>query len=697
MIDLEQKLIEYFTKSNKKISLNDLIEKLKLDENEKNCLVKVLQNLEIQGIIYTDKHDLYTLFPDNLIQDRLKIDKKGRYFVSQNNICTYIDSKYLNGALVNDLIVVKKLDYKIQSKQYGIVNKIVSRANDNLLFEYSYLNGQYFFKPIGFDIDFDMTFDKNKYNFPVGTRVSVSISKKAKNNKFCAKINNIIGHKDDPDCYIKMKAICNGFDIEFSVQTKEEVKKIPSFVKTEDLENRIDLRDKQIFTIDGSDTKDMDDAISLNVNDQGNYVLGVHIADVAHYVKPNSHLFNDAYKRGTSLYLAGSVIPMLPHELSNGICSLNEGVDRLTKTCLIEISPSGKVIKYAIFDSVINSKKKMTYEEVNSILDKGNSVKGYNEFIDTLFKMRNLSNVLSTIKKDRGYIRFKDEDIIFKTDENGSVVDIKGRNRGTSEEMIENFMVLANEMVASTYPTLPFVYRVHPSPSLTSIKEIIQYIKTLNVNFRIPSNISSSKSIQGLLNKAVNFDTYDIISDAILRAMKKASYSADNIGHFGLALSNYTHFTSPIRRFPDLMVHTLINKYNSDFNVDELNDLYDYLSNACKNSSLKERQADVTEREVCKYKIAEYMETKIGEEYEAYIYNVSSNHITVKLDNLIIGKINVDEIDGNPYYEPSTNAIITDSNVYKIGRKINVIVKSSNKETGVIKFKLKKQKVKSKI
>lgn len=695
MNELEIKIIEYFTKSKKKISYEEILEKLEITEDNK-ILKNVLDNLEYNGVLYCDKHDLYTLFPNELIQGRLKIDKKGNYYVTQNNSFVFIDSKYLNGALENDLVVVKSHDYKIQGKLYGSVNKVVSRSNEKLIFEYSYSDGKYFYKPVGFEFNYDIDFHDNKKIDVVGTRVSVSISKSTKNGKFIGKINDIIGYKDDPDYICKMMAICNGFDIDFSKEAKVELESIPNYVRDFELENRVDLRDKTIFTIDGKNTKDMDDAISLTKNENGNYILGVHIADVSHYVKPESFLYKEAFKRGTSLYLVDSVIPMLPHKLSNGICSLNEGVDRLTKTCEMEITPTGNIVNYKIFDSVINSKKKMSYEDVNDILDNNVIKDDYKIFINDLKEMEKLSKILSNIKKDRGYICFNDDDVVFETNEIGEVVNIKGRNRGTSEEMIENFMLLANEMVASTYITLPFVYRVHPSPSAAALKEILEYISTINKSIRISRNFNSPKVIQGLLNKTNKLKEKDIISDAILRAMKKASYSCDNIGHFGLSLSNYTHFTSPIRRFPDLMVHTLINKYNSYFDVNALDDLYAELKKGCANSSYKEKQAELTERQINKYKMAEFMGKNIGNTFSGYIYYVSSNHLTIKLDNMVVGKISINDIDNNPYYEPSTNCIITDTCAYKIGCRITVTVKNADKDTGTVSFSLEKQKVKVK-
>ena len=334
---------------------------------------------------------------------------------------------------------------------------------------------------------------------------------------------------------------------------------------------------------------------------------------------------------------------------------------------------------------------------VNEILDNNIIVDGYDEFIETLKEMEKLSSILSDEKTRRGFIFFNDDDVLFDMDENGVIINITGRNRGTSEEMIENFMLLANEMVASTYITLPFIYRIHPSPSSAALKEIIEYINTIDKGIKISKNFSNPKVIQGLLNKTKRLNEKDIISDAILRAMKKASYSCDNIGHFGLALSNYTHFTSPIRRFPDLMVHTLIDKYNSYFDVNLLDDLYVDLKKACINSSYKEKQAEITERQLHRYKMAEFMENNIGNTFNGYIYYVNSNHLTVKLDNMVIGKVNINDIGDNPYYEPSTNCIITDSCVYKIGSRISVIVKSADKDTGSVSFKLEKQKIKHKI
>ncbi len=342
-----------------------------------------------------------------------------------------------------------------------------------------------------------------------------------------------------------------------------EVEKLPSEVKEEEMVGRRDLRDKTIFTIDGADTKDIDDAISLDMLENGNYSLGVHIADVSYYVKEGSEIYQEAMERGTSVYLADRVIPMLPHKLSNGICSLNEGVDRLAMSCVMEIDSKGNVVSYDIFESVIRSRKKMTYTDVNKIIEENIIPEGYEPFADTLIKMEELAQILRKHKVERGYIDFGIDESKIIVDETGKAIDIKLRNRGKGENLIEDFMIAANETVATCiyFMELPFIYRVHGEPNEEKINSFLTFVSSLGYTLSGKIKDMHPKTMQSILNQLKDKKEFHILSSLLLRSMQKAVYDTDNIGHFGLASERYTHFTSPIRRFPDTTVHRLLRKY----------------------------------------------------------------------------------------------------------------------------------------
>ena len=421
----------------------------------------------------------------------------------------------------------------------------------------------------------------------------------------------------------------------------------------------------------------MDDAVSIKKLSNGNYLLGVHIADVAYYVKPGSALFEEARKRATSLYLGDTVIPMLPHKLSNGICSLNEGVDRLTKSCFIEFDSKGKIVDYKIVDSVINSKKKMTYEELNEMFESGISNEEYLPFIEDLYHMRNLSNILSHAREKRGNIDFESSDIKVTNDNNQNPIEFISRSNEEAETLIENFMIAANEVVATHFywQNLPFIYRVHNYPDEEKVSRTLELIQTLGPKLIKLQNAYGQKEIQNILNEYKGTPEYSVISNLLLKNMAKAKYSTERIGHFALALDNYCHFTSPIRRFPDLVIHNLLDLFNKDYLKNNNYELQGKLQEISEHSSYKERQANDAERDYLKLKMAEYMQEHIGEEFEGTIMDIDGNSVHIKLDNNVRGVL--------AYTSDFSEAFSIDSNrkeiksiysktVVKLGTKVTV-------------------------
>lgn len=399
---------------------------------------------------------------------------------------------------------------------------------------------------------------------------------------------------------------------EFDPEVIEQLDSIPEEISKEDKIGRRDLTDEVIFTIDGDDTKDIDDAISVEKLENGHYKLGVHIADVSYYVKEGSPLDNEAMERGTSVYLVDRVIPMLPHKLSNGICSLNPDVERLAISCVMEIDSKGKTVDYEIFESVIKSRIQMTYKKVNKILEEDVIPSGYEPYAQKLKLMKELADIIRKAKVERGYLDFDVDEAKILVDENCVPTDVVLRDRGAGENLIEDFMIQANECVATHifYMNLPFIYRIHEYPKEEKIKGFLSFVQTLG--YTVPGNIkdTSPKSMQKLISFLSDKKEFKILSSLLLRNMQKAVYSPQNLGHYGLASKCYTHFTSPIRRYPDTTVHRLLRTYlfNNDMSSETIRHWEEKLIYVADHSSLKERSSVDCEREVEDMKMAEYME-----------------------------------------------------------------------------------------
>ena len=533
-----------------------------------------------------------------------------------------------------------------------------------------------------------------------GHKVVVKVENKVKkSNYYQGKVIRILGHKDDPGVDILSIAARYNINDIFSEAVLEELKSIPDEVDPVDLKGRRDLTDVVIFTIDGDDTKDIDDAISIKKLDNGNYLLGVHIADVSHYVKEGSALGDEAYARGTSSYLANTVIPMLPHQLSNGICSLNPNVIRLTLSCEMEFDSTGKIVNSDIFESYIKSRKQMTYKNVNKILIDNVVPEGYEDFADDLRLMEELAEIIRKRKVSKGYLDFDVPEPKIITDENGRAIDIQKRVQSAGENLIEDFMISANETVASTiaYMDLPFIYRVHGVPDQDKIKNFLHFVAVLG--YKVNANIKNitSKTIQNILLQLKDKKEYNILSALLLRSMQKAIYDNVNIGHFGLASKFYTHFTSPIRRYPDLTVHRLLRTYLFNHNIDNqtVNYFAAELPLIAKHSSEREQAAVQCERDVDDMKMAEYMEGHIGESFRGVISTVTNYGLYVELDNLVEGMIKTADLKDDYYFfdENSFSLIGKHSKKrYMLGDKIDITVDSVLKEKGLINFRLKDDK-----
>ena len=636
MFKLEEQILELINDV-EKISIKEIQSNLKLYSVSIKNLKIILQELCSKGKIFLSEDKQYHKIGNTYkLVEILSSSKGNKYFIDENNKKFNITNEDLNGALNFSKVIVKKEDNRfkvvkiIEHKYDKIVCEVIDNYDDQTLIPLNL--------PNNYLIHINKQMLKRLAN---GDRVLLKANPDFQDSYLDCEFIKIICHKNEPNKELISIAYEKDFEPDFSEDALKELENIPDYVKEEEIENRIDLRNELIFTMDGINTKDMDDAISLKILENGNYELGVHIADVAHYVKPGMKLYEEAQNRATSLYMVDSVIPMLPQKLSNGICSLNPNVDRLTKSCIMEIDKNGNIVDSKIFNSVINSKIKMDYTSVNHILEEGIIPERYQEFYDTLIKMQKLSNILIKARKGQGKIDFVSNEIEVKVDENGKPLQFELFKQGDAERLIENFMIAANETVASYFTELPFIYRVHGTPNEIKLDETMQFITDLGYRVNTCGNVGSPKLIQNILNGLADKEEYALLSNLLLSSMKKAEYSIDNIGHFGLALDNYTHFTSPIRRFPDLQVHTLIDLYtNCNFHIN-YKDLEKDLQNICAHSSYKERQADAAERESQALMMAKYMEEHIGEEFEGIIISHEGLSIKVRTNDFIYGKIDL--------------------------------------------------------
>ena len=522
-------------------------------------------------------------------------------------------------------------------------------------------------------------------------KVVVQIVKYPENNKSAeGKIIEILGKADDTN--VDLISVLRMYDLKqtFPKVVQTEVKEIPQVIHG--IDGRVDLRDKEIFTIDGADTKDIDDAISLSKNGD-NYLLGVHIADVSTYVRENTPLDKEASKRGTSVYLIDTVIPMLPKELSNGICSLNPNVDRYALSIDMEIDKEGNVINKKIYKSVICSKMQMTYDNVYKVVEENEVPVGYEKFKNTLLLMKELALILINKRKSKGAIDFEIPEAKILLDENDKVIEIKPRENTIANRIIEQFMVLANECIAEFFHSkeIPFIYRIHETPDEDKIEKLKIFLNNINYIVDFAEEVTP-KDLQRVVEKYKGKEEEKVVSTTILRTMRLAKYSNENIGHFGLALKDYCHFTSPIRRYPDLFIHRVISNYLDKKIDDKKKAKFAKLAiKFADMSSDAERKAEEAERELEKIKMCEYMSEHIDEEFDGIISSVTSFGVFVELENTIEGLVHVENMKDDYYIFDEKNVTMTGKNskrVLKIGDKVRIKVIAADKMLRRIDFEI---------
>lgn len=700
--DMKEKILSILEESDKALSIDELDSALNLNTIEETKeFSDALRELEDSYEIYRSNKNRYMLLENsNLRKGILRMNKKGFGFVevSGEEEDIFISPDNINKALNNDTVIVEILNKNSGEKREGRIVKTLERDLSTIVGEIYFKKDKGYIIPDDKKLDIQLEIDRDKSHGAVdGHKVVVKILRNITKNRYKGEVVRIIGHKNDPGVDI-LSIVCK-YEINdtFPEEVIEELDSIPEEVREQDKKGRKDLTDVTIFTIDGDDTKDIDDAISVEKLKNGNYKLGVHIADVSYYVKEGSPLDKEAMDRGTSVYLVDRVIPMLPHKLSNGICSLNPGVERLAISCVMEIDNNGKTVDYEIFPSIIKSRLQMTYKKVNQVIEKNEIPEGYEPFVNDLKLMDELSQIIRKAKINRGYIDFDVDEAKIIVDENCHPTDIVLRNRGRGENLIEDFMIQANECVATHifYMDLPFIYRVHEYPKEEKIRDFISFVQSLGYTVKFNTKDISPKAIQNLINQLKDKKEFKVLSSLLLRNMQKAIYLPQNLGHYGLASKCYTHFTSPIRRYPDTTVHRLLRTYlfNDDMSNQTINKWQEKLVYIAENSSFKERESVECEREVEDMKMAEYMEDHIGEEYKGIISGVTNFGMFIQLDNLVEGLIHVNDMKDYFSFDEATQSLIGERTKEKftLGDEVLIKVKAASKEAKTIDFELVKR------
>lgn len=611
----------------------------------------------------------------------------------------FIPSEFVGNALNGDIVSIKIIkEGKAEKRAEAKIIKVLKRDKETVVGTFQKNRNFGFVVPDDKKFHTDIFISKNncqkaKNHDKVVTKI-LKYPEKGKNAE--GEIVEVLGNVNQAG--VDMLCVIKEFDLpnEFPEPVLKEARKIPQSIDKSDIKNRVDLREKEnmhIFTIDGEDAKDLDDAIWVGKADNGNYLLDVHIADVSHYVKKGSPLDNEAIFRGTSVYMFDRVIPMLPVELSNGICSLNAGQDRFALSCLMEINPNGKVVASDVYKSVIRVTERMSYTDVNKILNNLDEkvVQKYEPYLADFKLMEELAHVLKNRRAKAGYLNLDIPESKIILDENGKCVDVQKYETTFANEIIEQFMLTANETIAEKFYWLnvPFIYRVHEEPDIDKVKELNQFLWNFGYKIHINQDTVHPTEFAKVLEEVKGKPEEKVVSNLILRTLKLARYENENRGHFGIASKFYCHFTSPIRRYPDLFIHRMISEY---FANEELQEQFSADSEKyAKSSSECEQMATKAEREAEKIKKAEFMEDKIGEEFDAIISSITPFGMFAELENTVEGMIRFENM-GNEYfiYDENKKQLIGEhtNRVFKIGDTVSIRVIQASKLTRQIDFEL---------
>ena len=677
---------------------------LQVEPQDRGELSQILQTLMTECKIQISKRGKYSLYDErntgeDLLTGTFISNQKGFGFVEVEGReeDLYIPEGRVNSAFHLDTVQVRLLPPSKGKRQEAEVIRILERGTTQIVGSYQKSKNYGFVIPDNHKLASDIFISNERSKGAVdGHKVVVEITEYGKPGKNPeGKVIEILGHINDPG--VDIMSIVKGFVLptEFPVKVMNQTEKMPDSITTADTVGREDLRSVQMVTIDGEDAKDLDDAVSLSM-DGDNYILGVHIADVSNYVQENSALDREALLRGTSVYLVDRVIPMLPHKLSNGICSLNQGEDRLALSCIMTVDSTGKVIDYRIVESVICVDRRMTYTAVNKIIAEQNKteMETYKEFVPMFMKMAELADILRKSRRKRGSIDFDFPETKIILDAEGRPMDIKPYERNAATDLIEDFMLLANETVAENFYwlELPFVYRTHESPDPEKIMKLATFIHNFGYSIKMNKEEIHPKEIQKLLSKIEGKTEEDLISRLALRSMKQAKYTTECTGHFGLACEYYCHFTSPIRRYPDLQIHRIIKDYlRGRMKQDKKEHYANILPEVASQSSRMERRADEAERETDKLKKVQFMENRIGETYNGIISGIMEWGIYVELENTVEGMIHVSKLPGDFFVYDENQYEMVGSRTgirYELGQQVRIKVDDVDTQLRTIDFSM---------
>ena len=673
----------------RKHSLSDklLFEFFSSTEETKNAIKELLE----EGRIVQVRKEYYIPESLGLIKGKIVSIKENFSFAKiSEEEDVYIDNKNLNSAFLHDEVYLLK-DKHSRRDEY-IVHSIINRARKTIVGELKNLYGQFILEVKDVATK-KMTFVVNPTPMKLfeGYIALCSIGKQTKNTTYVDVIS-LIGNKNDPGVDISHIIYKHNADIEFPYEVRKELENLPEEVSEEEIKNREDFRDHLIVTIDGEDAKDFDDAVEVRRCAEG-YEVGVHIADVAHYVKKGTALNREALNRGTSIYVTDRVVPMLPFELSNGICSLNPMVDRLTTSCIFTMDPYGNILSSRITKGVIKSKARLTYTYVNEVLQKKNKLQFGEEVDKLIYLLNEVSTKLRKKRKANGALDLDSTEIKFICNEEGYPVDVVKRVQQEGEKLIEDLMIAANEIVSETIESmgLAFIYRIHERPKSKKIETFMKMSEHLAYRCNFSSLKVTPKELQTLMNKVEDGSQKKIMSMMLLRSLAKARYFSQNLGHFGLASTSYTHFTSPIRRYPDLLVHRLIDLYLVEGKVEDNKILKEEIDYIAENSSIKERNAIAIEREVEDLVSAKYMATKVGNSYKGFINGMISSGFFVELENGIDGFVEFEDMNDDYYVYDETYMCafgVRTHKEYALGDEVEIIVSKVSIEESRITFSL---------
>ena len=698
----KKKMIEEFvgSKGYRSMSVKEMAMVLQVPSRDKKDFREVLDALAREGKISIDLKGKIKPLPADVKVGKYMATQRGFGFVrvEGEDDDIFIPGSYTKSALDGDTVqVLVKKEGGEGKRREGQVLNILERGNSVLVGTYTRSRNFGFVTPDNQKFTKDIYVAKAESKGAVtGHKVVVEITDFGdEQRKPEGRVLEILGHVNDPGVDILSVIKAYGLPEEYPDDVMKQIENIPDEVEEKEKAGRADFRDLQTVTIDGEDAKDLDDAITISK--EGNmYHLGVHIADVSQYVTEGSPLDKEALKRGTSIYLVDRVIPMIPHKLSNGICSLNQGVDRLALSCMMDINEKGEIVKHKICESVINVTRRMSYTSVHKIIEEKDEAerKEYEELIPMFELMYELADILQARREKRGSIDFDFPEAKIILDEKGKPIDLKEYERTQANRIIEEFMLAANQTVAEEYfwNELPFVYRTHETPDMEKIQNLALFIENFGYTLKIKEDEIHPKEVQKLMRSIAGKPEEGLIGRLALRSMKQARYTTECEGHFGLALKYYCHFTSPIRRYPDLQIHRIIKENIHGGMKDKRIDHYQkILPEVAEQTSALERRADDAEREVEKMKKAEYMEQFVGKDFEGTISGLTTWGMYVELPNTIEGMIRVADIPGDYYYyDEDLHRMVGEQTgkVYKMGEPLRIIVAGVDKLTRTIDFVL---------